>query len=224
MKQEKTIVRVLSGIVSILTPLVILMLSIRMLITPYYAAFAYSLPNFPDDPYGFTSEDRLRWSRPSIRYLINNEDISYLSDLNFANGQPIFNARELQHMEDVKGVVTGMRAALVISMVVLLTVSIIALRGDWKRKLLSAFHKGGWSLIGLIVAIFLFIMLNFNALFTWFHKIFFESGTWQFHPSNTLIRLFPLRFWRDAFFFVGLISLMLGGLVILLTRVKHTAE
>jgi hypothetical protein len=90
---------------------------------PAYARFAYSLPQFPDDPFGFSLSDRLRWSEPSIKYLVNNEDITYLADLTFDDGEPIFNERELEHMEDVKVVVTGMRIALLVSIVVLLIIT-----------------------------------------------------------------------------------------------------
>jgi integral membrane protein (TIGR01906 family) len=194
------------------------MVSVRILITPAFARMAYRLPNFPEDPYGFALEDRLQWSEPSIIYLVNNEDISFLSSLRFDDGEPIFNASELSHMEDVKGVVTGMRIALAIMMVVLLVVTIFAINNNWKSSLIKSLHQGGWVMIGLIVAIMLFVVLNFNNLFTWFHQIFFESGTWLFHPSDTLIRLFPMRFWRDAFLLVGLLSIILGSAVVIITR------
>jgi integral membrane protein (TIGR01906 family) len=160
----------------------------------------------------------LRWSEPSINYLVNSEDITYLSSLAFDNGDPIFNERELSHMEDVKAVVTGMRSALAICMLIFLGISILAARGRWQVLLIRAFKRGAWAVLGLIAAILLFVALNFNSLFTWFHQIFFESGTWQFHPSDTLIRLFPMRFWQDAFIFVGLLSIVFGLVVILLTR------
>lgn len=211
-------VNILAIIVTVLTPLVILMFAIRILIMPSYARFAYSLPQFPNDPYGFSQSDRLDWSEPSIRYLVNNVDIAYLGDLTFDDGEPIFNERELDHMEDVKFVVTGMRIALLISTVILLIITIIAARGGWLARLMKAYYHGGWLLIGLIFAILFFVALNFDTLFTWFHRVFFEEGTWQFFTSDTLIRLFPMRFWRDAFIFVGLQSLMYGGLTIVATR------
>ena len=224
MNNDKLVIRALSVCVTILTPLVILMLAIRVLIMPSYAQFAYSLPNFPMDPYGFSLEDRLRWSQPSIAYLVNTEDISYLAELNFDSGVPIYNARELVHMEDVKTVVTGMRVALAISMVILLLITVSAVRGCWMQRLKSAFYMGGWAVIGLILAILLFVAMNFNTLFTWFHKVFFEDGTWQFHPSDTLIRLFPMRFWQDAFILVGVISLLIGSLLLFATRENLQAE
>ena len=218
MKKHNFLIRTFTVIVMVLTPLVILMIAIRLLIMPSFARMAYRLPGFPADPYGFTQEDRMRWSEPSINYLVNAEDISYLSSLAFENGDPIFNERELSHMEDVKAVVTGMRVALAIGMLILLAISILAARGRWQPLLNKAFNRGGWAVIGLIAAILLFVALNFNSLFTWFHQIFFESGTWQFHPSDTLIRLFPMRFWQDAFIFVGLLSIVFGLVVILITR------
>jgi integral membrane protein (TIGR01906 family) len=218
MKQHHFLQKSISVIIIVMTPLVILMIAIRLLITPTFARMAYRMPGFPDDPYGFIAEDRLRWSEPSIIYLVNTEDISYLSNLSFENGDPVFNERELSHMEDVKAVVTGMRIALAIGMLIILAISILAERFRWTPVLIKAFNRGGWTVLGLIAAILMFVALNFNSLFTWFHQIFFESGTWQFHPSDTLIRLFPMRFWQDAFIFVGLLSSVFGVIVIILTH------
>ena len=210
--------KILGWLVTILTPLVIIMISVRLLITPLFPQLEYRLPGFPDDPYGFSLEERLRWSEPSIKYLVNTRDISYLESLTFEEGDPIFNERELSHMEDVKGVVTGMRITLVSAILVLLVMTILAIRNRWKKMLLKSLHLGGWAVIGLIVSILFFVALSFNHLFTWFHQIFFESGTWQFYFSDTLIRLFPMRFWQDAFIFVGIISLLLGGMLICFSR------
>jgi uncharacterized membrane protein len=46
-----------------------------------------------------------------------------------------------------------------------------------------------------------------------FHNVFFEPGTWKFLFSDTLIRLFPQRFWQDLFLIVGGLSLV-GGLAL----------
>jgi integral membrane protein (TIGR01906 family) len=77
---------------------------------------------------------------------------------------------------------------------------------EYKRSL----SRGGWLTIGIIVVILGYLALNFNSLFTNFHRIFFEGDTWLFRFSDTLIRLFPLRFWRDAFIWIGTLSLLAG--------------
>jgi integral membrane protein (TIGR01906 family) len=188
--------------------------------TPLFAQIEYRLPGFPEDPFGFTLEDRIRWSEPSIEYLVNSEGIDYLESLRFENGDPIFNSSELSHMEDVKAVVTGMRIALAAFMVVLLIVTVINIKKGNRKLILRAYNIGGWGILGLIGVILILLVISFNQLFTWFHQIFFESGTWRFYTSDTLIRLFPMRFWRDAFIFVGGLSILFGIITILAIR-KH---
>jgi len=226
MKNQQPIAKIIGIPVTILWPFVLLMVTVRLLITPLFAQIAYRLPGFPPDPYGFTQLDRLKWSEPTIQYLVNNQDITALENLKFEDGSPLFNARELSHMVDVKELVFGMRVALAIIVILIAILSFIAVRNEWNRQLIRAFNKGGWGLVGLIGSILLLVALSFNQLFTWFHQIFFESGTWQFYTSDTLIRLFPMRFWRDAFIFVGVLALIFGVLTIVITQKKleHISE
>ena len=42
------------------------------------------------------------------------------------------------------------------------------------------------------------------------YSFFFQPGTWMFNYSDTLIRLFPERFWQDIFIYVGLFSGLVG--------------
>lgn len=220
MSKKQNFANLITIPVSILWPLALFMLTIRLLITPMFAQVAYRLPGFPEDPYGFSQSDRLKWSEPTILYLVNNQDISALENLKFEDGTPLFNTEELSHMVDVKELVFAMRVALAIVMILLAILSYIAVRNGRKDRLIRAYHHGGWALVGFILSILFLVAISFNNLFTWFHQIFFESGTWQFYTSDTLIRLFPMRFWRDAFIFVGLMSLLLGVLTIVISQRK----
>ncbi len=217
MNKQLFITKIFKWIIIFFTPFFVLMISIRLMITPLYAKIEYQMPGFPEDPFGFTRSDRLTWSEPSINYLVNEEDISFLSALRFENGDPIYNQRELSHMEDVKIVVRGMRYALAGTGLILLTSTIYLSRKRNQKTVLRAFYFGAWALIGLIGVIILFVLVSFNQLFTWFHQLFFTSGTWTFYTSDTLIRLFPMRFWQDAFLFVGGLSLLLAAVIIFLT-------
>jgi len=218
MNKNSKLAKTLGWLITILIPLIVLMISIRLLITPVFALVEYRMPGFPEDPFSFTLQDRLRWSRPSINYLVNEEGIDFLESLQFDSGEPIFNPLELSHMEDVKNVVTGMRIALALSMLFLLGLSFGLMKAGGQEELFHAFQRGGWWGIGLIAAILIFVAVSFSHLFTWFHLIFFENGTWRFYTSDTLIRLFPIRFWQDAFIIVGVISLILYGAIIILSR------
>ena len=69
----------------------------------------------------------------------------------------------------------------------------------------------------LAAALAFFASVSFWQFFTLFHRLFFQGDSWLFEYSDTLIRLFPLRFWQDVFLSVmGLIlifGLLLGLLV-----------
>ena len=220
MKIKKDFSKILGLCITILVPLITIMISIRLLITPLFTQVEYRMPGFPEDPFGFTFEDRLIWSEPSIRYLVNKKDILYLESLQFETGEQIFNEQELDHMEDVKRVVSGMRIGLASALVILGVIHFIVVNSKQEKSIFVAYKRGGWGVIGIILSILIFVTLNFNKLFTWFHMLFFEGGTWQFYTSDTLIRLFPLRFWQDAFIFVSILSLIIGVIIIIFSN-KH---
>ena len=208
----------LSYLVSLATPLVLIGLALRILLTPLYYTVEYNMPYFPADEYGFTKEDRLKWAKPSVEYLVNSADISYLGDLKFDNGTPIYGESELSHMHDVKNVVQGALKVWYLSIAVLILLAILAQRNGWMPLYLIGLRRGGWWMIGLAVTLGFIagagILLNpdiFWNFFAWFHSLFFEGDSWLFYYSDTLIRLFPIRFWQDAVIAMAVIALG-GGL------------
>lgn len=219
-------VRRLAGLlVTLAVPVVLVLTTIRLLMTPLYVEIEYRTPGFPDDPYGFTLEERLYWSKISIDYLVNNEGIDYLADLRFPEGQQIpmpacgfvddctrfYNDRELQHMVDVKNVVQSALWVLWIAVGVLVVIGLFAWRGGWLVVYRAAVARGGWLTVILAASIFLFVLLAFGVIFVWFHQVFFEAGTWSFFYSDSLIRLFPERFWRDTFLVVAVLPALIGA-------------
>ncbi len=128
---------------SLLTPLALIGLALRILLTPLFSTIEYNMPYFPADEYGFTQEDRLQWAKPSVEYLVNSADISYLGDLKFPGGAPLYNERELSHMADVKNVVQGSLNVWYISLAVLALLAILAWRGDWVAEFINGLRRGG---------------------------------------------------------------------------------
>jgi integral membrane protein (TIGR01906 family) len=76
------------------------------------------------------------------------------------------------------------------------------------------------------VAVVALIYLNFDWFFTHFHLTFFTGDSWIFDWSDTLIRLFPERFWFDAATLWGLLTLgeavILGGIAWLSGRLTYS--
>jgi integral membrane protein (TIGR01906 family) len=171
---------------------------------------------FPPDEYGFTKEDRLQWAPYALEYLVNTAEISYLGDLTFDDGSPLYNERELRHMQDVKKVTQTALNVWYISLALLLMLGIWSWRGDWMQTYRQGLMRGGWLMVGLAGAIGLIVLVGISIdpnvfwnFFVGFHGLFFEGDTWLFLYSDTLIRLFPLRFWQDAFLIAAIIAL--GG-------------
>jgi integral membrane protein (TIGR01906 family) len=200
--------------ISILVPVILLMTSVRILLNPAWLPFEYHQKSFPADPYGFTIDDRLKWGSLSVQYLLNDAGLSFLGDLKLDDGTPLYNERELSHMLDVKILVQQMIRAWYLLLILLVAAAVYAWQAKWMRDFLFALKRGGWVTLGLIAAIAVLIFTSFTELFTAFHRVFFQGDTWLFLYSDSLIRLFPLRFWQDAFLWMAVFWLLGAGLII----------
>ncbi len=210
--------KILIVILALFIPYIILMGGVRLIMSPAFAEFEYTRAGFPLDPYGMETHERKQWADYSIRYLTNDEPIDYLGNLQNFQGQKIFTESELSHMVDVKDVVQ--RALLAWYILIGLSVAILGwflIMGQWS-SLRQALRGGGWVTLSLIVALLIFLLVSFDTLFDRFHRLFFADGTWLFYESSTLIRLFPLVFWRDAFALVLIFTLLAGILLVLITH------
>ena len=211
---------ILSWLVALLFPIALIGLGLRLLLSTAFLQIEYNMPYFPPDQYGFTKEGRLRWAPYAVEYLVNKENISYLGDLTYYDRTPLYNERELSHMEDVKQVTRGALNVWYATLAILLALGVWSRVAHWEQAYRQGLMRGGWTMVGLAVAIGLIVVIGiavnpnvFWGFFTAFHQVFFEGDSWLFLYSDTLIRLFPLRFWQDAFLLAAVIAL--GGGVVL---------
>ena len=218
---NKTLKTLLSFLVTLLIPIFLLMLGVRILLTPAFPEVEYRMPGFPEDSYGFTQAERLEYSKIAIEYLFNDAGPEFLGDLTFENGAPLYNEREVSHMVDVKVLVKfGLRLwAWATALLVIL--GGWAWFGKWWQAYLLGAKRGGWLTIILTITLGVVGAINFRFLFTKFHHLFFEGDTWLFYYSDTLIRLFPMRFWSDAFLLEAII--VVGGALLLAFKLKPRA-
>ena len=226
--KQLTLPTILSYLVSLLVPIALIGTALRILLSPIFINIEYRMPYFPVDVYGFTQQDRLQWAPFALEYLVNNSDISYLGDLKFTNGTPLYNERELSHMADVKNVVRGALNVWIISLATLTLLAIFAYRGKWIPDYINGLRRGGMWMIGLAAVLGLIAGVGivddpnvFEQFFIFFHSIFFKGNSWLFEYSDTLIRLFPIRFWEDAFLWAAILAL--GGGVGLAFGLKHSS-
>jgi integral membrane protein (TIGR01906 family) len=205
--------KILNLLVSLSIPIILSTLSILLLLSPVFINLEYQRPGFPEDSYGFSTEERLEFGNLTRRYLVTRENLDILRQLKFENGDPLYLERELTHLEDVKVVIGGLMRVFTGAVIVFVLGGIISYYNQERDEFYQAIFRGGRLTTILLVTILFFTLISFRALFTSFHLIFFEGDSWLFNFSDTLIRLFPLRFWQDVFIVFGLLTLVGGGLL-----------
>lgn len=206
----KILKRMFSFLSMILFPILAVLSAIRIALTPLFINLEYHLPGFPVDSYGFSTANRLKWAQYSIDYLLGKITHQDFSAQLLPDGTPLFNPREIVHMLDVRNLtkpVLSIWMGLCLFFLIMFVIFLI-----WKElpDFFKSLKSGGRLTILLIITILLGVWLNFDLLFTKFHQIFFEGDSWLFYLSDNLIRLFPMRFWRDLFIFIGAFAVVIS--------------
>jgi integral membrane protein (TIGR01906 family) len=190
---------VVQWLLAVTLPFLLLVPNFRITNGHWFVRWEYSKAGFPPDDYGFTTEERTRLAEVCVDYLAPGAPISLLADLRLSNGDVAFNERELSHMEDVQVAFTQMTIAAVIGALIWIG-GFVALAVPRQRRKFAATALliSGLFTLGLLVVIGLVMAVSWWEFFQAFHRIFFAEGTWIFLRSDTLIRLFPIRFWIDV--------------------------
>lgn len=214
------------AILTFAVPILLTIFSIRMVMSYQFLQFEYPRGDFPIDFYGFTTEDRLEYAPYAIDYLLNGDDIDFLGDLRLplekcfrpsqgATDCLMYEAEALKHMVDVKVVTeTTYTVAFLICFVVIIIFAIGYKYQQYRFSIRRGLTYGGVLTLSLIFTIVVLAMTAWDFFFDTFHELFFEEGTWRFEFSDTLIRLFPEKFWFDASITIGIFT-ALGGIIIL---------
>jgi integral membrane protein (TIGR01906 family) len=117
-------------------------------------------------------------------------------DVTFDDGEPVLDAEERSHMDDVSRLVR-----------ILVILDLVAMAfAAWGGRLLRTEpdRLGRMLVVGAggvgvaTVAIGFFAVVAWDSAFTLFHELLFPPGTWSFPPDSTMILLYPPAFWFDA--------------------------
>jgi integral membrane protein (TIGR01906 family) len=223
MLNNKFLQSLITILLAIAVPILLVLGSIRLVMTDAYLNLEYNKPDFPVDEYGFTLEDRLYYAPFALNYLLNDAEIDYLGDLRMSDSTPFYQPDELKHMIDVKIVMRAAMFGLALIIALFVLAVILLTRSQQGREVLRrGLFSGGLLTLALLGGLVLFVLLAWDTFFTQFHNLFFASGTWTFDYSDSLIRLFPIRFWQDAALTVGAMSgvgaLLIIAITVLMSR------
>lgn len=131
-------------------------------------------------------------------------------------GEPVLNERERGHMRDVRDVFLGLWGLAAFSGLFVL----LAARAAGRRRVVRAAGIGGGVLAVGTVVLGVVALVAFDVLFEAFHRLLFAGGTYTFDPSTErLVQLFPFTFWQESAMAVGLVIVVLGtGLRVVTAR------
>jgi len=206
------LIRLLKLLIACLLPLALVGSAVRLLVTAPYLTFEYGKTDFPPDPYGFDQAQRLTYASANFEYVRQSQPIEALANQQL-DGSPLYNERELSHMQDVQNVYQSVWRLWQIALVLILLAAIaLARRAETRDGLAAAIQWGGLLAAALVAVVGLLAVVAWRLWFVAFHQIFFAAGTWTFNYSDTLIRLFPEKFWFDAAMTLSGLTLI-GGLL-----------
>ncbi len=218
---SNTLGKILQWLVILAMPFFLGLGSIRLVIAaaPTYLSYEYAKPNFPEDPFGFTREDRQELARVAVDYLQRREPaaetIHLLEEQQLPDGSgPLYNEAEIGHMVDVKNVTDAIQRLWWVSAVIVVGGLLVLLaRPETRQQGYRAILGGGMATTLVLLGIALFILVAWSTFFVQFHELLFPPGTWTFAYSDSLIRLFPEKFWFDLGVIMSGLPLVAGLMV-----------
>jgi integral membrane protein (TIGR01906 family) len=184
-------------LIAAVVPPVLVVNAFRVLATDSFVRF--ELGRIPPDRYGLTDDQREALALTGLRSIRpGSEGIALLERATLPDGSPAFDRRELTHMRDVRRL---FGAALRLQLVALVAVAVLALalvRTRLRTVVPTGLLAGALATLAVAILAVPVILLGFDGFFTRFHEVFFEGDSWRFSSFDTLIRLYPERFWEDV--------------------------
>ncbi len=123
---------------------------------------------------------------------------------------PLFTPEEAIHFQDVKGLIR-LNRRLMLAALGYTALSIIWWRRKNLRQVGQVIMAGAGLTLGLLMALVLGVMLNFDQLFLKFHLISFQNDFWS--APGYMLKLFPIGFWYDIALFTVLVSSLLAVVI-----------
>lgn len=212
-------------LIILLFPVFLALTNVRVLMTSRFAQWEYAKTDFPDpadvvsvgaseagsaseEIYVVPIEARQPIVDQTLAYVKGAGDDSLIADMAFGDGTRVYNEREVRHLRDVRVLVRQVTIAHIVGgLILLLGVGYLVWSGR-SQAAAGALTIGAGLTVGLTVFIGVVAALMFQFFFVRFHLIFFEGGTWMFPSTDTLIQIFPEKFWFDASLLIVLLTLV----------------
>ena len=162
-----------------------------------------------DEATGLPMSELERAGREIIDYFENDEETLRIVVNDDGEEVALFNARETQHMEDVKSLMRFVFRLNEVAIAYVLTY--VTAVFVWSRRPVRVLAQQ--ALAGLAVgfavvgSVGVFAVTGFEAAWERFHHIAFRNDLWQLDPDrDRLIQMVPEPFWQDMTYLLGLMT------------------
>lgn len=201
--------------IALVTPGILVVNGLRVVARDWIVRFEYGRDGFPADRGGLTRDQRTALALTGLDAIRPGGDgVALLRRASLPDGSPAFNEREVAHMDDVRAVFgRALRAQLVV-LAALLAGSVLLRRTMLRAVVPLGLLAGALTTLAVALLAIPVILLGFDGFFTRFHGVFFEGDTWRFPSTDTLIRLYPERFWEDVAQLVAGLTLLQAILLV----------
>jgi len=199
-QQSSRIQRLAQWVIVIALPAFLLLSNVRLLMTSAFLQYEYSRPDFPAAT-GLSSTERMAIAQTTLDYVTGQADLETLRRLPYRE-------KEVQHLVDVR-VVAGQAFVVhwLAGGLLLAALLFLVIRPGTRPLAARGLLYGSGLTLALLVALALFIYVNFDVFFVKFHQMFFAGDSWLFNYEDTLIRLFPVPFWFTAALGIALLTI-----------------
>ena len=134
--------------------------------------------------------------------------------------RPLFNEKEIHHMEDVQKLFGLVRQTRMVAGAILLVLPLVGLwlgGSTFMPRLGTLLAVGGLLTVVLLGLAGLLSLVDFSQAFVKFHEMAFSNELWMLDPrTDYLVMLYPEGFWLDATLRIAMLSaieaVVVGGI------------
>ncbi|MFQ5340700.1 MAG: TIGR01906 family membrane protein [Anaerolineae bacterium] len=194
-------------LILLLLPVFLALTNVRVLMTSSFARWEYAKSDFPD-PTLVPLERRQPIVDTTLAYVKGAGDESRIADLTFYDGRPVYNQREIRHLTDVRVLVRQTSLLHVAAGLIILLGTAYLVWSGRGQSAARAMASGSALTVAIIGAVGIIAAFAFRFFFVRFHRVFFAGETWMFPGTDTLIQVFPEKFWFDASLLIVILTLV----------------
>jgi integral membrane protein (TIGR01906 family) len=206
---------IFKGILIFITPLWIIGISTRIVFNPWFIDFEYSKKDFPKDRWGLDDGYRKFLAKLGLEAVLSKEGLEEFAKAKLPDGRKAFRKKEIDHMKDVNKFLKFFFPVSYLSFLVWSVGFFLS-----KKKSSYLIFSGIWTMVFILTS-GLLIVSFYDKVFAFFHDTVFGEFTWRFRDNDTLLRIYPMKFWYDGTIVVIILSVMLSSFLVLLGGFKR---